>query len=352
LYRWVKYYTNLCSLLILATSYMKNFVLLFTLALFIASCVNPRKYEDLNTSYTKNQGHLRDCRDSSKYLAEENTRMKVGFEDMEKRIVKLRADSTEMNTVYAKQKRLYDDLNVLYEQLLKRTEGENQKNLGSLKEMEASLIERERKLRLAEEDMAKKDAANKALQAEIGGNQKELAEKVSRVKELEARIAAKDSLTNALKKSISDALTGFSDADLTVTIKDGKVYVSLSEQLLFASGSIVVDKKGKDALVQLGKALQSKPDINILVEGHTDDVPMNGAIIKDNWDLSVLRATSITKILVNDGGIDPTRVIASGRSQYFPVATGKTSEARKKNRRTEIILSPKLDELYKLLNQK
>src|SRR6185295_14826308 len=110
--------------------------------------------------------------------------------------------------------------------------------------------------------------------------------------------------------------------------------------------------KGKQALVQLSKALQNKPDINILVEGHTDDVPMNGAVIKDNWDLSVLRATSITKILVNDGAIDPTRVIASGRSQYFPVAQGKTPEARKKNRRTEIILSPKLDELYKLLNTK
>ncbi len=338
---------------------MKNISLIFTLILFLTACVNPRKYEDLNTSYTKNKGNLRDCRDSTKYLAEENTNMKVGYETMEKRIAKLRADSTEINTVYNKQKRLYDDLNSLYEQLLKRNENENQKNLGSLKDMEKSLIERERKLREQEENLAKKDAANKALQTDIENKQKEidnkqtaLAEQVKRVKELEARIAAKDSATNALKKSISDALTGFNDNDLTVTIKDGKVYVSLSEQLLFASGSTVVDTKGKQALVQLGKALQSKSDINILVEGHTDDVPMKGAVIKDNWDLSVLRATSITKILVNDGGIDPTRVIASGRSEYFPVAPGKTAEARKKNRRTEIILSPKLDELYKLLNTK
>lgn len=328
-------------------------------SLFLASCINPRKFEDLNTSFTKNKGHLRDCRDSTQFLLEENTALKVGYESNEKRISRLTADSTEMNLVYNKQKKLYDDLNSLYEQLLKRTENENQKNLGSLKEMEASLMEREKKLHAQEEAMVKKDAANKALQAdlqnkqnELERNEKELAEKVNRVKELELKIALKDSLSNALKKTISDALTGFSDNDLTVTLRDGKVYVSLSEQLLFASGSTVVDKKGKDAIVQLGKVLQNKSDINILIEGHTDDVPMNGAVIKDNWDLSVLRATSITKILVNDGGIDPTRVIASGRSQYFPVASGKTADARKKNRRTEIILSPKLDELYKLLNQK
>ncbi len=338
---------------------MKKLLIAVLACSFLASCVNPRKFEDLNTSYTKNKGYLRDCRDSTLFLVDENTTLKVGYESKEKRILRLMSDSTEMNLVYNKQKKLYDDLNSLYEQLLKRTENENQKNLGSLKEMEASLMERERKLHAQEEAMVKKDIANKALQADLENKQKELeanelelAEKVSRVKELEARIATKDSITNALKKSISDALTGFNDNDLTVTIRDGKVYVSLSEQLLFASGSTVVDKKGKDALVQLGKVLQSKSDINILVEGHTDDVPMNGAVIKDNWDLSVLRATSITKILVNDGGIDPIRVIASGRSQYFPVAQGKTVEARKKNRRTEIVLSPKLDELYKLLNQK
>ncbi len=338
---------------------MKKLILVSSVLILLVSCVNPRKFEDLNTSYTKNQGSLRDCRDSTKYLLAENNALRVGAEQDQKRVTRLVADSTEMSFVYNKQKRLYDDLNSLYEQLLKRNENENQKNLGSLKEMEASLMERERKLRAQEEAMVKKDAANKELQADIENKQKELdtkakelAEKANRVKELEAKIAAKDSITNALKKTISDALTGFSDNDLTVTIRDGKVYVSLSEQLLFASGSTVVDKKGKDALVQLGKVLQGKTDINILVEGHTDDVPMNGVVIKDNWDLSVLRATSITKILVGDGGIDPTRVIASGRSQYFPVAQGKTPEARKKNRRTEIILSPKLDELYKLLNEK
>jgi len=334
------------------TANMKNLFIALVLISLISACVNPKKFEELNNSYNKNRSHLRDCRDSTIYLTEENKNLKVNMEALENAISRLQADSTELDQAYNKQKKLYDELSTMYEQLMKKNESENKKNLGNLKDLESSLMERERKLRDQEADMVKKDAANKALQADLENKQKELAEKSVRVKELESKIAAKDSLTNALKKSISDALTGFNDNDLTVTVKDGKVYVSLSEQLLFASGSTVVDKKGKSALMQLGKALQNKPDINILVEGHTDDVPMHGEVIKDNWDLSVLRATSITKILTNDGGIEPSRIIASGRSQYYPVATGKTAEARKKNRRTEIILSPKLDELYKLLNQK
>lgn len=330
---------------------MKKILLYTLLITLVSACVNPRKFEDLNTSFTKNQGHLRDCRDSAIFLLQTNKDLLIVLNEQEKSIIRLKADSTEMDMVYNKQKKIYDDLNSLYEQLLKRNENENRKNLGSLKEMEANLMERERKLRQQEADMIKKDAANAVLQSDLATKQNELANKANRVKELEAKIAAKDSITKVLKKSISDALTGFNDNDLTVTIKDGKVYVSLSEQLLFASGSTVVDKKGQTALTQLGKALQNKQDINILVEGHTDDVPMHGETIKDNWDLSVLRATSITKILTVEGGIEPNRVIASGRSQYYPVAAGKTAEARKKNRRTEIILSPKLDELYKLLNQ-
>ncbi len=329
------------------------------LAVVAASCINPRKYEDLNTNYTKTRGNLRDCRDSTRFLVEENRNLKVKTEDMEKRITHLEADSTETMTMYTKQKKLYDDLNALYEQLMQKKDTENEKHLKNLKALESSLLERERKLRQQESEMNRQDSANKALvasleqkQSQLDKKQQELESNIQRVKELEMRMAQKDSLTNALKKSIMDALTGFNDNDLTVSVKDGKVYVSLAEQLLFASGSTVVDGKGKQALLQLSKALQSKNDINIMVEGHTDDVPMNGKTIKDNWDLSVLRATSIVRILTEEGSIDPTRVIASGRSQYFPVDAAKTAGARKKNRRTEIILSPKLDELYKLLNQK
>ena len=149
---------------------------------------------------------------------------------------------------------------------------------------------------------------------------------------------------------MTDALVGFSANDLTVTQKNGKVYVSLSENLLFPSGSAVVNPQGKEALSKLADVLNVNPDISVDIEGHTDSIPIRKKY-EDNWALSTARAISIVRILVNDYKVDPVRVIASGHSQYDPVDTNSTEEGRARNRRTEIILSPKLDELYKLLEQ-
>ena len=155
---------------------------------------------------------------------------------------------------------------------------------------------------------------------------------------------------NALRDIVSKALYGFEGQGLTVNIKNGKVYVSLEEQLLFKSGSTEVDSRGVDALKRLARVLEQNPEINIMIEGHTDDVPIRrGGTIKDNWDLSVLRATSIVRILLDGARIDPTRLTTSGRGEYLPVDPASSPEARRKNRRTEIILSPKLDELFKIL---
>jgi chemotaxis protein MotB len=179
----------------------------------------------------------------------------------------------------------------------------------------------------------------------------DLTERERRLKELEKIIKSKDSSVVALRNSVTDALLAFKDNGLTVKIKNGKVYVSLSEKLLFGSGSTTVDKKGEDAIKKLAEVLKKQPDVNIMVEGHTDDVPVNknsGAAFSDNWDLSVLRATEITRILVKEG-VSGKRITASGRSQFVPVAEGKTPEVRQMNRRTEIILTPKLDELFKIL---
>lgn len=187
-------------------------------------------------------------------------------------------------------------------------------------------------------------------------NQKELAEQLAdreaRVKELQRRIAEKDSVLNALQNKLTQALLGFKDSGLTVEMKDGKVYVSLDNKLLFASGKHTVDVKGKQALKELALVLKEQADILIMVEGHTDDVPLNGQQqIKDNWDLSVMRATSVVKELTVNG-VDSKHVIAAGRGEYIPKMEGKTKEARAKNRRIEIIISPRLDELYELVNQK
>lgn len=180
-----------------------------------------------------------------------------------------------------------------------------------------------------------------------------LKDREARVSELESILSRKDSALDALKKKITDALLGFADKGISVYEKNGKVYVSMEEALLFPSGSIKVQPEGIDALGKLAQVLESDSDINVMVEGHTDDVPMHGnGDIKDNWDLSVMRATSIVKILLQDAKIDPARLMASGVSEYDPVDPAKTKEARQKNRRTDIILTPKLSELFKILNSK
>ena len=197
----------------------------------------------------------------------------------------------------------------------------------------------------------------KALEKKLDNKEKsldnlnaELKKREERVNELEDILKRKDEAVNALKKKVTDALLGFEGKGLTITQKNGKVYVSLEESLLFASGSTSVEKKGESALIKLAKVLEENTDINILVEGHTDDVPMSGSgQIKDNWDLSVMRATSIVKILTKNSNIDPTRLTAAGRGEDMPLDPANTKEARAKNRRPEIILTPKLDELFKLL---
>lgn len=171
-----------------------------------------------------------------------------------------------------------------------------------------------------------------------------------RLAELQRILDEKDKAVANLRNSVSKALLGFNDKDLTIDVRNGKVYVSLAEQLLFNSGSTKVDPKGVDALKKLAVVLKEQQDVNVLVEGHTDDVPIaRGTVgMQDNWDLSVLRATEITRILAN-AGVDPQRVTPSGRSKYVPLDEAKTKEARQKNRRTEIILTPKLDELFQIL---
>jgi chemotaxis protein MotB len=178
-----------------------------------------------------------------------------------------------------------------------------------------------------------------------------LQEREKKVKELEQVLANKDKAVQNLKNKITNALLNFKENDLTVKVKNGKVYVSLSEQLLFASGSIEVDTKGVGALQQLAKALKDQKDIQMMIEGHTDNVPISkkSAYMEDNWDLSVLRATSISKILIN-AGMSPKQITAAGKGEFSPLAANDMAQNKQKNRRTEIIVTPNLDELFKILD--
>lgn len=185
---------------------------------------------------------------------------------------------------------------------------------------------------------------------QLSSRNETIAQQQERLAELQLRIDQQRAASAALKKTISDALGNFNAEQLTVSLKNGKVYVSMSEQLLFESGSAEVGKVGKDALAILAKALNENADINVNVEGHTDSIPIAKKFI-DNWALSVARSTAITRILVKDYRVNPVRIISSGRSEYLPIADNSSPEGRAKNRRTEIILEPKLDKILELVEE-
>lgn len=180
--------------------------------------------------------------------------------------------------------------------------------------------------------------------------QKDIAEREKRIEEIKRKLDERDKFLASLKERIQKAMAGVEEGGLTVYVKDGKLYVSLSNKLLFKTGSTVIDQKGLDALMQLANILNQQPDLNVLVEGHTDNqqITAQAGRFKDNWDLSVLRATEVVRYLTVDGKVDPKRVIASGRSEYFPIEAGDLAESRAKNRRTEIILTPNIDILFDL----
>lgn len=187
---------------------------------------------------------------------------------------------------------------------------------------------------------------------EINKLSDDLKKREQRLKEVEEVLRKRDEATNQLKAKLQEALLGFTKNGLTVEIKNGKVYVSLTDKLLFPSGSIIIDDKGKQALTQLAAVLKQQPEINIAVEGHTDSQKINNlGQIKDNWDLSVLRSTSVVRFLTDEQKVESVRMTATGKGEFQPLGPNTTAESRSKNRRIEIVLSPKLDELYNLIKQ-
>ena len=200
-----------------------------------------------------------------------------------------------------------------------------------------------------------KSSLSKTEQLNLALKQKEdmLFAREKRLVELENIIRRQDSITNALNEIVKRALLSFNSEELTVEMKKGKVYVSLSDKLLFKSGSADIEEKGQEAIKKLADVLNKNPEIDVLIEGHTDNVPLRSSVnFKDNWELSTGRATNIVRILSDVSKVNPKRLTAAGRSEYMPKVSNDSPEGRAKNRRTEIILTPKLDELYKLIDKK
>ena len=245
----------------------------------------------------------------------------------------------------------YDKLNQINSQLLDKIGA-----MSSLSEKNNAKLSAD--LQLTQEQLMRKQDELKALEAQLNKQKSDLDSlniqlqlREKRVNELEDILKRKDQAATDLKAKLSAALYNFENKGLTITQKNGKVYVSMDESLLFASGKTAVEPKGIEALKNVANVLAQSSDINVMVEGHTDNVPMAGkGDIKDNWDLSVMRATSVTKIMLTAApNIAANRITAAGRGEFFPIDATNTADARKKNRRTEIILTPKLDELLKVL---
>ncbi|MCO5253687.1 MAG: OmpA family protein [Bacteroidia bacterium] len=318
--------------------------LFVVLSMIVVGCVSERKYSELKTQYDECV-QKRDKYQSS--LAEAETQLMAERENAErlrKDIASLRIDSAECYMALERTKKLYNDLQDLQQRIIANSRDEQDRTKRDLLETSDLLKQRELDVMHKEEQLRNTELRIKSLEAD-------LAKREARVMELERILRAKDSTVLVLKDKMQKALFDFQNNGLTVEVKNGKVYVSMQEKLLFKSGSIEVDPQGKKALLELAKVLMEQQDVTIMVEGHTDDVPiLKGSYVKDNWDLSVLRATSIVRILTDDGKIEPKRIIASGRGEYFPLNPLKTPEARAMNRRTEIILTPNLDELFKILS--
>jgi len=324
--------------------------LIFLVFLISVGCVPTKQFEDLQEKNDECQDEREILKSENKNLGVENTELNSKVNILEKRLKDWKEDSLErenklhsLDIKYDKLNKQYNDLQEAQDQLLSGNISETKKLLQELQNKQLGIIEQEDQLRKLEDNL-------RADQYKLDKYKNELEETNARLVELEKILFKKDSVVNALKDKVSRALMGFTDMGLAVELKNGKVYVSLDEELLFKSGSTVVDPKGISALKKLAEVLEVNKDINITVEGHTDDVPyISSSIIQDNWDLSVKRATAIVRILMTNSNIDGSRILAAGRSKYQPVINSKAPDARKKNRRTEIILTPKLDELFQIL---
>jgi chemotaxis protein MotB len=301
----------------------KTIVLALVVALLASGCVSKKKYREMESLKNRVQEMLDKRGDELTKLRTDVASLSAKLSDCDEARIRLANDTTrlasanrKMRSEYGDMKTSCDQLNANYQKLKAQSSEKMRDMVDQLELLQRNLNQREKRLA-----------------------------------EVEGMLHQRDSIMTLLQKRVSDALLGFKDDGLTVEIKDGKVYVSLSNKLLFASGSTKIDANGQKALQGLANVLKGQKDLTIMVEGHTDDqMVSNLGSIKDNWDLSVMRSTEVVRVLVASG-VEPIRIIPAGHGEFVPKVNGSTPEARAANRRTEIVISPKLDELYQLINE-
>ena len=326
---------------------------LIILSIFlISSCITPKVYNEL---LDKHEIAKKNLTKNEKLILE----LRENLDDKERNITnlnalveQLRKDSIALNNDLVACQKKYDDLSTTYDLLTSKSSRYMAEKAKETKELLDQLETTQSELFAKEDQLNKSTLELEEKERKLLDSQNELELRSLRVAELEAIINRKDSMVTALKQKISKALIGLEGDGLTIEQRNGKVYISLEEDLLFASGKYEINQTGKQALDKLSDALSYQKDLEILVEGHTDSIPLSGrGLVKDNWDLSVMRATSVVKRLTSNTNLDPTQLIAAGRSEFVPISSNETSEGRGENRRIEMILSPNLDDLFKLLEE-
>ncbi len=316
---------------------LKNIIVLIGITLISSSCVSSKLYKELEGKYNKLKSDYDELSLSNDYQIGQKNELQIQLEDLQKQYETSKENRHRLQQdVLALQKK-YNNLNEAYTALEQNSSKSIEENAKRNRELLAQLEAKEQALSAENDRLLRLEA--------------DMQERSQRIAELEALIAAKDQAMTDLKDAISNALTAFEGKGLTVEQRDGKVYVSMENKLLFKSGSWAVGSEGRQAIGQLGNVLGENPDIAVLIEGHTDNVPFsNGGQIANNWDLSTKRATAIIAILSENKTINLENITAAGRSEYAPIDSNDTSEGKAKNRRIEIILTPKLDEISRLLN--
>lgn len=325
---------------------MKNLVFIALAFFTLSGCVSSKLHKELQSRY-------REISEENKQLRNENNELQAQLQVAENRIASLEkqvsafiVDTTKMTKELRKLRQQYSDLNRSYEFLMDR----NEKLLKNNKAENQRLMQR---LNQVQKELQVKEDSLQTEQQRLKNLAQALQQREQRVNELQTLINQKDSTVNAVRQRLKDALLNFEGKGLSIEKRNGKVYVSLENRLLFASGSWNVNSEGQKALRQLAVVLAENPDLSVTVEGHTDNQAFGNSksAVNDNWDLSVMRATAIVKIITENEEVKPAQITAAGRSEYLPVAPNETPEGRAKNRRTEIIITPKLSELTQLLEE-
>lgn len=322
-----------------------SFTFLFT------ACVPAKKVSEITDKYDK-------CEENRNYLSGENARLEkestenaANFKRAEDKLVQLAKDTARVGEQYRQLQYQYQKLQETNAALVEKqgvlssgSQRENKELLTQLLKTQEVLQAKEDSLKLLAYDL-------QVQQGELSKLNTDLQAREAKVKELQSLLAQKDAAVNQLKNSIKEALIGFEDKGITVEQRNGRVYVSMEAQLLFASGSTAVSANGKNAIIKLAKALDNQEDLTVLVEGHTDSDKMSGkGSIKDNWELSAKRATSVVRIMLSNSDLAPEILTAAGRGEFSPIAPNDTPEGKAKNRRIEVILTPNLDKLFEILD--